>query len=432
MKKIYLDHAAATPVDPEVLGAMEPYFSERFGNPGSLHAFGQEAIAAVDRARETIARALGAEFRQIIFTASATEANNLALRGAANGASRASRAGVAGGGWAPRLAVSAVEHESVLETAKDLERGGAKVTVIPVDGRGVVDGKKLEEALSPDTAVVSVMYAQNEIGTVEPVAEIARAVREFREGDGARKKTARAAAARAGGGFPLFHTDAAQAFQFFDCDAKKLGADLMTISSQKIYGPKGAAALFARDSAALAPATTGGGQEFGMRSGTENVPAIVGFAKAVEMAVAARERESRRLAGLCRRLWEGIRAACPDAEVNGIAPGACGAASGSMADGVARRMPNILNVFFPGRAADELLTKFDLKGLAASSGSACRARAAAPSYVVAALGRGGGAASPAVTGAAAARARQSIRFSLGRPTAAAEIEGAIAIIKAAL
>lgn len=384
MKRIYLDYAATTPVDPEVARAITPYFSERFGNPGSLHAFGQEAIAAVDRSRETIANVLGVDFRQLIFTGSATEANNLALRGAVKKFREMRKV-------APRVVVSAIEHESVLETAKDLEREGVRVVRIPVGKKGIVDLKKIKESLTADTALVSVMSAQNEIGTIEPVADIAKIVKEFRG-----KNI-----------HPLFHTDAAQALQFLDCAPGRSGADLMTISSQKIYGPKGIGVLYARGRELLAPLITGGGQEFGLRPGTENVPAIAGFAKAAELAVAAREKESKRIAALRDRLWNGIKNIIPDAEING-------------AELSSEKLPNILNVYFPNRSAQDLLVKFDLNGLAVSAGSACRSRALESSYVVEALGH------------SKERAKASIRFSLGRPTAKEEIEETLAIIKKSL
>ncbi len=402
MRRIYLDYAASTPVDPEVLRAMMPYFSERFGNPGSLHTFGQEAIAALDRSRETIARALGADFRQIIFTASATEANNLALRGAVrrfrmayNLSGRHERRA------APRLIVSAIEHESVLETARDLGREGVRVTYVPVSVRGIADLKKIKKSLTQETALVSVMYANNEVGTVQPLKEIAALIKDFRNQISGQKPVI-------GDRLPAFHADAAQAFQFLDCNANALGVDFMTISSHKIHGPKGAGALFVRDAAdMLLPIVGGGGQEFGLRSGTENVPAIVGFAKAVELAAARRESETKRIAALRDRLWGGLKDIFPEAETNG-------------SENKGERLPNILNVYFPGKAAQDLLTKFDLCGLAASSGSACRSRAMESSYVIHALGH------------SKERAKESIRFSLGRPTTEREVEEALKIVKAAL
>ncbi|HEX4104191.1 MAG TPA: cysteine desulfurase family protein [Candidatus Paceibacterota bacterium] len=387
-KRIYLDYAAATPVDTAVLRAMEPYFGGKFGNPGSLHAFGQEAIAAVDHAREALARALGAEFRQIIFTASATEANNLALRGVTAQFKKARPAST------PHLVVSAIEHESVLETARALEAAGdAKVTYVPVGAEGKIDLKNIKESLTPETALVSVMYANNEVGTMEPVREIAALVKLVKNV------------------YPLLHTDAAQAFQFFDCKASELGVDLMTISSHKIYGPKGAGALYVGDLKFLAPSVTGGGQEFGLRSGTENVPAIVGFAKAAELVAVppgkTREEKNRRIQGLREELWAQIKSFCPEAVLNGPADSA-------------EKLPNILNVYFPARAAQDLLTKFDLNGLAASSGSACRSRALESSYVIESLGY------------SKERAKSSIRFSLGRPTTREEVLRAAEVIKKAL
>jgi cysteine desulfurase len=224
------------------------------------------------------------------------------------------------------------------------------------------------------------LYAQNEIGTIEPVSEIAAIIKEF----------------RAHSAYPIIHTDAAQAFQFLDSDVNELGVDLMTLSSHKIYGPKGAGALHVRDLKMLAPDSTGGGQEFGLRSGTENVPAIVGFARAVELAVAAREKEYKRILKLRDRLWEEIKRITPKAEVNG-------------SDAPAEKLPNILNVYFPGHAAQDLLTKLDRNGIAASSGSACRSRAMESSYVIEALGH------------SKERAKSSIRFSLGRTTTEDEI-----------
>jgi cysteine desulfurase len=384
MKRIYFDYAATTPVDPAVLAAMEPYFAEKFGNPGSLHSFGQEAIAVVDRSRETIARAVGADFRQIIFTGSATEANNLALRGAVAGFRVARKA-------MPRIIVSAIEHESVLETARDMGREGAEVVYAPVDEKGTVDLKKIKESLTSDTAVVSIMYANNEIGAIQPIAEIAKTIQEFRG-----KNI-----------YPLFHIDAAQALQFLDCDISHLGIDLMTLSAHKIYGPKGIGALYIKDMKNLRPIISGGGQEFGLRSGTENVPSIVGFAKAVELTTVLRDKESGRLAELRDHLSAEIKRIFPKAEINGP-------------ENDAEKLPNILNVYFPGLAAQDLLTKFDLAGLAVSSGSACRSRAPEYSYVIEELGY------------SKERAKSSIRFSLGRPTAEDEITRALEIIKASL
>jgi cysteine desulfurase len=375
-ERIYFDYAAGTPVDPRVLAAMRPYFSQKFGNPGSVHSFGQEALAAVDRSRETIGQAIGAEFREVIFTGSATEANNLAIRGAIKKWRSGADAGI------PRIIVSAIEHESVLETARELEKEGVEVVYLPVDKDGTVNLRVLEESLDNRTVLVSVMYANNEMGAIQPVAKIAEIVKKF----------------RASSVFPLFHTDAVQAFQFLDCNVEKLGVDMMTLSAHKIYGPKGIGALYLRRP--MPAVTTGGGQEFGMRSGTENVPSIVGFAKACDAAAAVREKEAARIAALSDHFWRGIKNIFPKAERNGPVNG----------------LPNILNVYFPGREAQDILTRLDLNGVAASSGSACRSRALEASYVIMALGY------------PKERAKASIRFSFGRPTAKSELDAALRVL----
>ncbi len=440
MSKIYLDYAASTPVDPAVFRAMKPYFTERFGNPGSLHGFGQEAIAAVDASRETIAKAIGADFREVIFTASATEANNLALRGAVRGFTQMRR------GLTrmkigedlrairdyprPRLIVSAIEHESVLETAHDLEKEGIDVVYIPVNRNGAVDLKKLKESLTENTVLVSVMYANNEIGIVQPIREISKIITEFKQLRIANYEFKKESVIRDAQScnYPFFHTDAAQAFQFLDCNVQNLGVDFMTLSAHKIYGPKGAGALYVSGKGLvtsnkggnkhlspvtchLSPLLLGGGQEFGMRPGTENVPAIVGLAKAVEAISfsSSQEHWNGKIGDLRDYLWKGIKKICPKAELNSLS-----LVTSHLS------LPNILNVYFPNHDAQDLLTRFDLNGLAVSSGSACRSRAMESSYVVQALGY------------SKERAKSSIRFSLGRPTTRGGIDGALKIIKKVL
>lgn len=361
--RLYFDYAASTPLDPRALRAMRPYFSGRFGNPGSLHSFGQEAMAAVDKARELLAAVLGAQFREIVFTGSATEANNLALRGAVAAGLR-------------RVVVSAVEHESVLETARALKNHGVEAVELPVDGRGIVKLAALAAALKAGPALVSVMYANNETGTVQPVAEVSALVR------------------KAGG---LLHTDAAQAFQFLDCRPSALGADLVTLSSHKIYGPKGIGALCVREGLKLAAATTGGGQEFGLRSGTENVPLIAGFAAAAQYIEEDKEKHARRIAALKEQFLHGVKKAWPRAQLNGPAPGSKDA------------LPHIANIWLPGVKAEDALIRLDLAGIAVSAGSACAARSSQPSHVLRAMGL------------PEKRAKESLRISFGRPTTAQEI-----------
>ena len=474
MNKIYLDYAATTPVDERVFKAMEPYFSLKFGNPGSLHSFGQEAIAALDLSRETIAKSIGADFREVVFTGSATEANNLALRGvvksfgghravafrnqnsfapaaklsfpSARSTRRSSgdRAGAPAGhsskqsaldqNFLPlRIIISAIEHESVLETARDLSAGGGsafggekegiEVIYLPVSREGFVDLEKLKGALNEQTVLVSIMYANNEIGAVQPISEISGIIRNFRETRDKKQETSKSVSHVAFNIPLLFHVDAVQAFQYLDCNVDKLGIDLMTLSAHKIYGPKGIGALYVRHetrdkrqgkqnsmshvSFSISPIVTGGGQEFGLCSGTENIPAIVGFSKAVELVTNSRELENNRIKKLRDYFWRKLLGVYPTAQLN----------SCSMSHVSCRLLPNILNVYFPDHLAEDLLVKLDMAGVAVSSGSACSVRSTKPSHVLEAIGL-----SPE-------RVKRSIRFSLGRPTTKDEVDEAIKKIK---
>lgn len=400
-KKIYLDYAASTPVEPAVLKAMAPYFTEKFGNPGSLHSFGQEAMGAVDKARETVAKTIGADFHSVIFTGSATEANNLALRGVVWKYYQTFH------GTKPKIIISNIEHESVLDTARDLEKEGVDVVYLPVDKNGIVSLKELEKTLDERTILVSVMYVNNEIGSIQPIKEISKIIKEFRiRGFGETGIP---------DPYPIFHTDAAQALNWFDCDVEKLGVDLMTLSGQKIYGPKGVGALYARstkskirnpkqnsksqiqnrlsDLPLVAPMVTGGGQEFGLRSGTENVPAIVGFGKAAELAEKDRRKNSKVVKSLKDEFWRGLKKIYPLAEINGRSDA-----------------PHILNIHFPTEFAGDLLVKLDMAGIAVSAGSACSARSYASSPVLQALGL------------PQERVRGSLRFSFGKPCKMGEIK----------
>ena len=400
MRKIYLDYAATTPVDSAVLAAMKPYFEKRFGNAGSLHSFGQEAMAALDDSREKIAKAIGADFREIIFTGSATEASNLALRGAV----------MASGVKNSKIIISTIEHKSILETCRDLESEGAEVIYLPASREGIIDLKKLKATLDERTILVSVMYANNEIGTIEPISKISEIIKNFRD----ELKTI----------YPLFHTDAVQAFHYLDCDVQKLGVDLMTLSAHKIYGPKGIGVLFMKRGTwnmkhkqndmfyasifMLHPTITGGGQEFGLRSGTENMPLIVGFAKAIELAGKAREKESKRVSELRNYFWKQIKKIYPEAQLNGPT-----ISVNQLNQYKSARLPNNLNIYFPKLRAEDLLVKFDLAGVAVSAGSACSARGTEPSHVLKACGF------------PLERIKSSLRITLGRPTTKAEIDEAI-------
>ena len=363
---VYLDYHATTPVDPRVLEAMLPFFTEHFGNPASAsHAWGWKAQEAVEAARRDVASLIGATPREIVFTSGATESNNLALDGIARTAPAGRR----------HLAVSAIEHKSVLEAAKSLEAAGWRLSVIPVTRDGLLDLDALRAAVSDETAIVSVMAANNEIGVIQPLAEIVQMAH------------ARGA---------LVHSDAAQAVGKIAIDVGALGIDLLSITGHKMYGPKGCGALYVRKRTVLAPAIRGGGQERGLRSGTLNVPGIVGLGRACAVARAEWPEESRRLAALRDRLLAGLSSRLDGVVVNGS---------------LEHRLPHNLHVNFEGVDGDSLL--IGISDIAVSSGSACSSASATPSHVLRALF--GDAPVPAAT----------IRFGLGRFTTTEEIDYAI-------
>ena len=377
MKNIYLDYAAATPAAPEVVEVMTPVFTETFGNSSSLHSFGQSAQGLVDGAREIIAKELGASFREIIFTASATEANNAVIRGLVQKAEKAGE-----------IIISAIEHESVFETLEELEH--VEVVKISVSAEGIIDVDELKENLSEKTVLVSVIYASNVIGAIQPIEEIGKVIKEFRESNDS--------------AYPLFHVDAVQAFPFFKLDVNELGVDTLALSGQKIYGPKGIGILYLREGSMkyIAPYVTGGTQEFNFRAGTVNTPAVAGLAKAVKLVSKRRDEERERIKELRDYFWEGLKKNIPDAELNGS---------------LKNRLPNNLHVYFPGKNAADMLIALDTAGVAVSTGSACSVRVAKPSHAVLALGFD------------EKRASQSIRFTLGYPTTEEEIKEAIERIK---
>lgn len=373
MRPIYLDYAATTPVDPRVAAAMAPYLTERFGNASSVHSFGQEAREAVERARAQIAAALGAAPEEVVFTSGATEADNFALFGVAEACRERGR----------HVVVSAVEHHAVLEPAQVLAARGFEVTILPVDGAGRVDPDAVRRALRPDTILVSVMHANNEIGTVQPVAEIGRLTRER----GIR-----------------FHCDAAQTFGLLPTDVDALGVDLLALSAHKRYGPKGVGALYIRRGTPLERFLHGGSQERNRRAGTLNVPAIVGFGEAVRIALAEREVEVARLRRLRDRLVAGLLA-LDGARLNGHPT---------------ERLPGNVNVSFRGADSEALLLALDLQGIAASSGSACTAGSLEPSHVLSAIGL------------PPEEAAGTLRFSLGRWTTEAEVDRVLEVMPAVL
>jgi cysteine desulfurase len=359
MQPIYLDHAATTPLRPEVREAMEPYLGERFGNPSSVHRWGREARVALEDARDRVAAALGASRREVVFTGGGTEADNLAVLGRWRAARRAGSPGP--------VVCSAVEHKAVLGAVREAGREGAEVVYLAVDEEGRVLLDAVDEALAARPSVVSVMWGNNEVGTLQPVAEI-----------GARCRSAGV----------VFHSDAVQAFGKVRVRVDEVAVDLLTISAHKVGGPKGIGALYVRSGVEVVPLTHGGGQEWGLRPGTENVAAAVGFAVAAELAVREQEAEAARLAALRDRLEQGLKERVPGLVVNG---------------GGAPRLPHLLDVSVPDVDQEAILVALDLEGIAVSSGSACQSGTVEPSHVLVAMGR-------------ARENEASLRLSLGRTT----------------
>lgn len=380
-KKIYLDYAASTPVIKEVFKEMEPYFCRKYGNASSLHSFGQEAIKAVDSSREKIAQAISSNFNEIIFTSSATEANNLALRGVLKRFKTKNT-------FQPKIIISAIEHESILQTAVDLEKEGVEVVFLPVNKNGTITVSHLSKELTSNTVLVSIMYVNNEIGSVINIPQISKVIKNFRQ--------------KTNSQYPLLHSDAAQAFMYFDCNVNDLGVDLMTLSSQKIYGPKGAGVLYVNSKIKdlIAPIITGGGQEFKIRSGTENVPAIVGMGKAVELASQNREKNKKYVEKIKNYFWINLKKIYKRATINGSS-----------------QSPHILNIDLKEEIAFDFSIALDILGIAVSLGSACQARAYEPSYVLKAIGK------------AEKDIRSSVRFSFGITTTKEEIDETIKRIK---
>jgi cysteine desulfurase len=367
MRRVYLDNNASTPVLPQVLAAMRPYFGETFGNPSSIHRHGQETRAAVERARDSVARLFGCRASEVVFTSGGTEGDNLAIAGLV-------KAG-------DHVISSSIEHHAVLNSCKHLEALGCEVTYVPVDGRGLVDPGDLRRALRPTTKLISIMMANNETGVLQPVEEIGRIAAESDV---------------------YFHTDAVQAAGKVAVNVQKIGCDLLSISGHKMHAPQGAGALYVRKGTRLEPLFYGGRHERSRRAGTENVPGIVGLGKAADLALEALEvGDEGNLAWLRDRLQQGILSQVDEAGVNG--------------DG-APRVPNTANIFFDHIEGEAMVIALDLKGLAISTGAACSSGALEPSHVLMAMGLPGD------------RARASIRFSLGKQNTAEDVEFALALV----
>ena len=364
MKPIYLDHAATTPTDKRAVAAMLPYFEEIFGNPSSLHAFGQESGAAVEGARAKVATFLGVRPVEIVFTSGGTESDNFAIKGVA----------YANRNRGNHIITSAIEHDAVLSSCRFLEAEGFRVTYLPVDGEGLVDPADVAGAITNETILVSIMHANNEIGTIEPIAEIGRVAREKGV---------------------YFHTDAVQTFGHLPFGAGEINADLLSASAHKLYGPKGVGLLYIREGTRILPFMSGGGQESGRRSSTLNVPGIVGFGKAVELAAASLVEEDARLTALRDRLIAGLFERLDGVCLNGHP---------------VRRLANNINLSIDHVDGEGMILSLDMLGIACSTGSACSSSSLEPSHVLAAIVRPG------------RLPHGSLRVSLGRFTTEGDID----------
>ena len=367
---IYMDHAGTTPLDPKVLEAMTPYFTRLFGNPSSIHAYGQEAKKALDESREKVAGALGCRLSEVIFTSGGTESDSMAIKGAAAALRDTGN----------HIITSTIEHHAILHTCQYLESLGFEVTYLPVDPYGFVDPAEAANAVTDRTVLVSIMYANNEIGTIEPVKEIAAAVKE-RARDLDRT-------------IPV-HTDAVQAAGFLDLNVRDLGVDMLSLSSHKFHGPKGVGVLYMKRGTPFLPQQLGGGQERERRSGTENIPGIVGAATALEMANNAREEVGRHCAGLRDEIIERFTKSMDGVHLNGHPT---------------QRLPNNVNFSFENVEGEPILLGLDMAGIAASSGSACSSGSLEPSHVLLALGQ------------PAELARGSLRLTLGKDNTREEVD----------
>jgi cysteine desulfurase len=374
-RRIYLDNSATTPVDKDVVAAMLPYLTEKFGNPSSIHFFGQEARAAVDKARHHVADLINARPNEIVFTSGGTEANNLAIRGLLEANEKYGR----------HVITSAIEHSAVKNVCEDLEKQGFSVTYLPVYENGIVRVDDLENTIRDDTVLISIMAANNEIGTLQPVDEIGKLLKKLRS-DGRKI---------------WFHTDAVQAAGKIAVDVEEIGCDLLSISAHKIYAPKGTGALYVRRGVRLHPQNLGGHQERERRGGTESVPFITAFGKACELAGERLRENSIRLADLRDRFEQGVAEQVPDMIVNGDRE---------------HRLPNISNISFRSIEGEGLLINLDMQGIAVSTGSACSSGSLEPSPVIRALGRED------------ELARGAIRFSFGNGNTDEDIDRVLEIL----
>ena len=367
-RRVYLDHNASTPVHPEVVAAMLPYFSEIYGNPSSVHGFGRDARSAVDAARERVAGFLRVRADELVFTSGGTESDNFGLKGLALARGRG------------HVITSTIEHHAVLRSAQALEAQGFAVTYLPVDQYGMVDPDAVRRALRPDTIAISIMHANSEVGTVQPVRAIGAIAREA--------------------GVP-FHVDAVQTFGKVDIDVDAMGIDALSFSSHKVYGPKGIAGLYIRRGTKMVSIQHGGEHERRRRAGTENVPGIVGLGAAVDVRARDMKAEAERVSALRDRMWEGIRARVPDVRLNGHPT---------------ERLPGTANLSYRNVESESIVLGLDLKGIAVSAGSACTAGSVEPSHVLVAMG------------VPLDWAMGAVRSSLGRSTTADDVDYVVASV----
>ena len=379
MNRVYLDYNATTPVEPEVLDAMLPYFSAEFGNASSIHTFGQNARAAVETAREQVAALIGARAQEIFFTSGGTESDNHAIFGIVSLSFPSSLSSTS---CRSHIITSLVEHEAVLNACQALEKQGVGVSYLPVDQDGLIDPQDLQAALRKETMLITIMHANNELGTVQPLEEIGRVAKQADV---------------------YFHSDAVQSAGKIPIDVNQLQLDLLSLSGHKLYAPKGIGALYVRGGTRLRQLLYGGHHQRGVRPGTENVAGIVGLGKAAEIARRSLANDAKRLAALRDQLEHGLLNRVAYARINGAR---------------AVRTPNTANLVFPGVEGEALLIALDLKGLACSTGAACSSGAVEPSHVLTAIGL------------PAEEARASLRFSLGRHTTQADLDFALQIIPA--
>jgi len=374
---VYLDYAATTPLDRTVFETMRPFFSEEFGNASSIHQFGQAAQQAVVQARQQTAEFLNCEPSEIIFNSGATEGNNTIIKGVGVSKKLA-------GGDLPHIIISQIEHDCVLAAAQAVEKQGfAEVTYLPVSAEGLVETEALKKAIRPNTVLISIMYANNEIGTVQPIEEIGKLLAELNKN---RQNKI------------YFHTDAVQAANYLDCDVRKLGVDYLSLSAHKFYGPKGVGALFVRKGVPFVKFFDGGEQEFKMRAGTHNAPGIVGLGAAISMI---KNNNNGEIVWLRDKLIDGVLKNIPSASLNGSRD---------------RRLANNANFRFEGVEGESLVISLDLAGIAASTGSACAAKSLSPSHVLLALGL------------EHLQAHSSLRFSLGKYTTEKDIDKVLSVL----